>query len=138
MPYTDYITKILGLEDAIILAYKKNLTTAMLIIPTITVSDRFFLKRAVRNVGMIAARTVQSTFTASPSLTIKLLTINAVKMHTGINESHFVTNAGILKFRTKMYGTTLGINVTIAHPKITRKIEKFILICLSALQMSLQ
>lgn len=87
------------------------------------------------SVGIIAKKILQLIESKDPSSIIKLLMIRAVKIHKGINESHLVTTSGRFKFLTMINGIILGIKVTIAHPNIIRKIDKFILICLLTLQL---
>jgi len=98
--------------------------------PTITVTDKLFVHKAIISVGIIAVRTLQSIDSNDLSSMIKLSTISAVKIQIGINESHLTAIFGSLIFLITINGIILGMNVTMAHPKMINKIDKLILICL--------
>lgn len=117
------------------LLYQKiYLIEAIHIIPTITVTDKFFVHKAMISVGIIAKKILQLIDSKDPSSIMKLLMIRAVKIQIGINESHLVTISGIFIFLTTINGIILGIKVKITHPNIIRKMDKFILIYLLTLQ----
>lgn len=103
--------------------------------PTITVSDKLFVHIAMKRVGIIAVRILQSIDKNDSFSMIILSIINAVKIQTGIKDNHLVTTTGSFTFLTTKKGITLGIMVTIAQPKIIRKIVKSILICPSSPQL---
>lgn len=103
--------------------------------PTITVTDKLLVHKAIIKVGIIAASTLQSIDSKDDrSLTIKLSTISAVKIQIGIYESHLITTFGSLIFLITINGIILGTKVTMAHPKMITKMDRFIFICLLPLQ----
>jgi hypothetical protein len=103
--------------------------------PTITVTDKLFVHKAIIRVGIIAVSTLQSIdINDDLSLMIKLSTISAVKIQIGIYESHLITVFGSSIFLITKKGIILGTKVTMAHPKMINKMDKLILICLLPLQ----
>lgn len=88
--------------------------------PNATVIDRLFVHSAINIVGIIASSTCQSILIkCGPSL-MKLSTIKAEKMHTGIKVSHLLTISGIWMLRTNMNGNIRGMTVTRADPRMIR------------------
>lgn len=121
-------------EEMRLLYQKIYLIEAIHIIPTITVTDKLLVHKAMISVGIMAKKILQLIDSKDPSSIIKLLMIRAVKIQIGINESHLVTTSGRFIFLTTINGIILGIKVTMAHPNIIRKMDKLILIYLLTLQ----